>query len=337
MNIYKSNRFTISSLIFFVIYTFTGLLVNNYAAAQDSGNYSNEARKNFLKFTPDSFDKSIGLYQKALQINPNDHRAYSGLGEVYSYMGFFGFLNKKEYEDYYNLAATNINKALELYPDSYETKRALAINYLHLRWHNRAKTEARKLMSAYPDSPEAYYVYWSSSGKRTDSQYIKKALSLSDKYVPAHVELGNSYFYMDRDYKKAAEHYTRSIEIADSPELRNYLGTTFRTQGNLIKAIEQYEKALQLDRKFAEAYMNLGITLYYLKKYSESINNLEKAVSLNRNFPDSFYYLGNTYEKMHEPVKAIKNYTEFLNIAINDNRYSTYVANAKNSLYRLNP
>lgn len=320
-----------------VLYTFNGLFVDSSLAAQDSGDYCKEARINFLKFTPESFDKSISYYKKAIQINPNEPRAYSGLGEVYSYMGFFRFLNKKEYEDYYQQAAININKALKLSPNSYEAHRALAINYMHLRWYTRARAEAKKLMTTYPDSPEAYYVYWSSTGKRTDSQYIKKALALNDMYVPAHVELGNSYFYMDRNYKKAAEHYTRSIEIADSPELRNYLGTTFRTQGNLKKAIEQYEKALQLDRKFAEAYMNLGITLYYLRKYNESVSNLEKAVALNGNFPDSYYYLGNTYEKMQEPVKAIKNYTEFLNIAVNDSRYSTYVANAKNSLYRLNP
>jgi tetratricopeptide (TPR) repeat protein len=324
--------------LFFLIFSvITGYIMDVTAAVRNPDDYYREARLNFLKFTPASFDKSIEYYNKAIHINPNDYRAYSGLGEVYSYKGLFRFLNKREYEEFYTLAANNINKALKLSPNSYETKRALSLNYLHLRWHTRAKTEAKRLINSYPDSPEAYYVYWSSTGKRTENENIKKALSLNDKYVPAHIELGNSYFYIDRNYRKAAEHYLKSIEIADSPELRNYLGTTFRTQGNFRKAIEQYEKALELDKQFAEAYMNLGITLYYMKEYNKSINNLEKAVSLNRKFPDSYYYLGNTYERIQDNIKAIKNYTEFLNMAINDNRYSTYVAKAKNSLYRLNP
>lgn len=133
------------------------------------------------------------------------------------------------------------------------------------------------------------------------------------------------------------EYYEKSIEIADSPELRDYLGTTFRTQGNLRKAIEQYKKALELDKSFASAYMNLGITLFYMRNYEECIKNLKQAVTLNNNHPDSFFYLGNTYEIINDNLSAIKYYKQFLTMAINDYRYSEFVSKAKNSLYKLNP
>lgn len=330
--------------IFFILQIIILLLVKAGAALENdsfvafnSTDYYKQARYNFLLFSPKGFDNAIDLYKKALGIDPNNSKAYSGLAEVYSYIGHFKLQNKQAYERYYAMSFSNIKKALRISPDSLETRRALAINYLHLKWLKRARIESNKLINKYPDSAEAYYVYWSATGKKPDDPFIDKVFELNPNYLPAHIELANSYFYLKRNYRKAAEYYEKSIEIADSPELRDYLGTTFRTQGNLRKAIEQYKKALELDKSFASAYMNLGITLFYMRNYEECIKNLKQAVTLNKNHPDSFFYLGNTYEIINDNLSAIKYYKQFLTMAINDYRYSEFVSKAKNSLYKLNP
>ncbi|NIT12864.1 MAG: tetratricopeptide repeat protein [Candidatus Dadabacteria bacterium] len=293
------------------------------------------ARKQFLKFTPQGFNQSIASYQEILDSDPGFAPAYSGLSEVYSFLGNYKFLIREDYEDYYIKSYKNLKKALKLSPASLETQRALATHYLHLRWLTRAKKKADSIISQHPSSPEAYYVYWSSTGKNPDSPYIKKSLELNPNYIPAHIELGTSYFYKKRDYKKAAEHYTKSLEIADSPQLRDFLGTTLRTQGRFTNAIEQYEQAIQMDKNFALAYMNIGITKYYMRKYDEAISYLDKAVAININHPESFFFLGSSHEHANNKNKALENYKKFLRLSLNDHRYREYVQQAKNSYNKL--
>lgn len=293
------------------------------------------ARKQFLNFTPDGFRNSIELYQSIIIKDPGFAPAYSGLSEVYSFLGNYKLHIKEDYEEPYSKSYYNLKKALKLAPGSLETKRALAINYLHLRWLTRAKKEANSIIANHPSSPEAYYVFWSSTGKHPDSAYIKKSLELNPNYIPAHIELGTSYFFKKRDYRKAAEHYSKSLEIADSPQLRDYLGTTLRTQGRLTQAIEQYEHAIELDQNFALAYMNIGITKYYMKKYEDAISYLNKAVAININHPESFFFLASSHELSNNNSLALKNYGYFLELSLNDDRYHDYVQKAKNSYNKL--
>ncbi len=331
---------SIKSIRTFLIFFIMSLVLFNSTQLLSASNKTNEntyntARKEFLKFTPDGFNKSIELYNNLIKSDPGFAKAYSGLSEVYSYLGNYKVHIKEDYEEPFNKSYINLKKALKLSPNSLETKRALATNYLHLRWNIRAKKVANSLISKYPSSPEAYYLYWSSTGKNPDSTYIKKSLELNPDFVPAHIELGTSYFYKKRNYRKAAEHYNKSLQIADSPQLRDYLGTTLRTQGRLSSAVEQYKKAITMDQEFALAYMNLGITKYYMRKYDDAIEHLNKAVAKNINHPESFYFLASSYEISNNRKLALQHYGNFLELVINDYRYRDYVQKAKTSYAKL--
>lgn len=293
------------------------------------------ARESFLKFTPQGFDKSIELYTDIISKDPNYAKAYSGLSEVYSYIGNYKFHIKEDYESYFNDSNKYLKKALKLAPHTLETKRALATSYLHLRWMTRAKKEANSIIGQYPGSAEAYFILWASTGRIPKNPNIAKALELNPNFVPAHIALGTAYFYRNRNYKKAAEHYNKSLEIADSPELRDYLGTTLRTQGRLSKALEQYEKAIKMDGSFAMAYMNRGITKYYMRKYEDAISDLNKAVSINIHHPETFFYLASSHEHTNNKELALKNYRQFFNLALNDHKYDYYINKAKASYNKL--
>lgn len=337
MNIYKSKiTFILFGLIFFPLLSLSADIQIASKKSASKHNLYKTARQQFLNFTPDGFKKSIASYENIISMDPGYAPAYSGLSEVYSYLGNYKLLIKEDYEEPYVKSYQNLKKALKLAPKSLETQRALATNYLHLRWLTRAKKKANSIIASYPSSPEAYYVFWSSTGKNPDSPYIKKSLELNPNYVPAHIELGTSYFYKKRNYKKAAEHYNKSLEIADSPQLRDFLGTTFRTQGRLSKAIEQYEHAIDLDKNFAQAYMNIGITNYYMRKYDDAISYLNKAIAININHPESFFFLASSYELANNRSLALKNYSKFLKLALNDHRYHVYVQKAKSSYNKLN-
>jgi tetratricopeptide (TPR) repeat protein len=305
------------------------------SASVSARNYYEAGRKEYLKFTPGSFNSAIENFTKALELDPKFAPAYAGLGEVNSFIGFYRLEVKDDYEKFFNQAYHNILKALEYGPNLLETQRALAINYLHLSRKGDAEAAANRALQMNPNDAESYYVIWAANGKKPSDQSIWKALSLDPSLVMAHVDLATAYFFNTRDYNKAADQYKKAVELADSPQLHNYLGTTFRSQGYFPRAIEEYKKAIDLDPNFAPAHMNLGITLFYMNKFNESIEKERKAISINSRYPDSYFFLARSYEATNNPQMAIKNYNLFLDLVREQENYYNYIATAKKSLAKL--
>lgn len=298
--------------------------------------YYEKGRSAYLLFTPKGFKDAIEYYKKAIEVNPNFAPAYAGLGEVYSYMGYYKLEVREDYEEDYNNSYKNMVKALKLGADTKECQRALALTYLHLRRLKEAEATARRVIEQYPNDAESYYILWAATGRDPDSPLIRKALELDPKLVVAHIGLGSAYFFNKGNYKKATEHYKMAMELAESPELHNYLGTSLRTEGYLGQALSHYQKAIELDPNYAVGYMNLGITLFYMNKYKESIENLKKSLSLNPNYPDTYYHLARVYEKTKNDREAVANYQTFIKLTSGQQRFSSYIASARESLARLN-
>lgn len=297
--------------------------------------YYETGRQEYLKFTPVGFKAAIENFTKALTLDPNFAPAYAGLGEVNSFIGFYRLEVKDEYERFFNEAYRNILKALQYGPNLLETQRALAINYLHLSRENDAAAAASRALQINPNDAESHYVVWAANGKRPDDQSIRKALVLNPNLVMAHVDLATAYFFKTRDYNKAADHYKKAVDLADSPQLHNYLGTTLRSQGYFPRAIAEYRRAIELDPNFAPAHMNLGITLFYMNKFNDSIASTNKAISLNPNYPDSYFFLARSYEATNNPQLATKNYVLFLDLVREQENYSSYISTARKSLAKL--
>ncbi len=176
-------------------------LAESAAYAQDAGGAAGlykQGREEFMKFTPGGFDKAIELYNQAIKADPNYAQAYAGLAEVYSFMGFYRYQVREEYENYYNQSYTNMTKALQINPNLEEVQLALAYSYLQLSREKEAKATAQKILAKNPNNPEAIYILWSASGENPDSPEIRKVLELDPKFVPAYVGLANSLFFKKR-------------------------------------------------------------------------------------------------------------------------------------------
>ncbi len=305
------------------------------ASAEDAAALDKQAREAFLKFTPEGFEEAISLYNRAIQANPKDAVAYAGLGEVYSFMGSYRYLVKEDYEEFYNLAYKNIVKALELGPNLEQTQIALAYNYLHLSWEKEAKAAANKILAQNPNNAEALYVLWAASGENPDSPEIRKVLELDPKYIPAYISLGNSYFYKKRSYGQASEYFRKAAEIAPSARIHNLFGTVLRTQGNYNAAIDEYQKAIQLNPKYAPAYMNLGITYFYMNQLNQSIARQKEAITLNPNYPDSYFFIAQGYDRENNAPQAIMYYRKFLEMSLEQGQYAGYAATARERLAAL--
>ena len=64
------------------------------------------------------------------------------------------------------------------------------------------------------------------------------------------------------------------------------------------EAAMEYEKALQIDSQYAEAWSNLGYTLRKQGKFDPAVKAYKKAIRLNPNLAEAHEYLGEAYAEM---------------------------------------
>ena len=74
------------------------------------------------------------------------------------------------------------------------------------------------------------------------------------------------------------------------------------------KAIPLFDKCISINYTFMDAYLEKGIALYDLKKYSEAATVLQKAVMVQNNYDKGYYYLGRCFEKLNNKEDAIEAY-----------------------------
>jgi tetratricopeptide (TPR) repeat protein len=95
----------------------------------------------------------------------------------------------------------------------------------------------------------------------------------------------------------------------------NKRGLAYERQEEYQKAIDEYNKAIELDPEYVNPYYNLGNAYRDLKKYLKSIDNYTKAIELDPEFAWPYNNRGQVYERHEEYQKAIDDYTRAIEIS----------------------
>ncbi len=74
------------------------------------------------------------------------------------------------------------------------------------------------------------------------------------------------------------------------------------------KALEYFNKAIQADYSFLDAYMDKGQVLYDEKKYAEAISVFQLALKVSATYADAYYWLGKCQEALGKKEDARLNY-----------------------------
>ncbi|MBI4523109.1 MAG: tetratricopeptide repeat protein [Deltaproteobacteria bacterium] len=84
------------------------------------------------------------------------------------------------------------------------------------------------------------------------------------------------------NYQEAIQLFRRSLEIEPTAEAYTYMGWTFSHMGDLERAREEAEKAIQLDPDFGNPYNDIAVYLIEQGKEAEAVPYLEKAMRAKR-------------------------------------------------------
>ncbi|MGC8728776.1 MAG: tetratricopeptide repeat protein [Elusimicrobiales bacterium] len=126
---------------------------------------------------------------------------------------------------------------------------------------------------------------------------------------------GNTFF-MNGDYFKALDMYTKSILIKPNyPEALVSRALTYEKIGNKEKAKDDYLKAISVSSNYLPAYNNLASLLIESKLYNDALYYVDKALSINPNYYYAFYNRGliNYYTKNYE--QSVKDFSKAIEIS----------------------
>lgn len=108
---------------------------------------------------------------------------------------------------------------------------------------------------------------------------------------------------------QARKELQQELEIDPSNAGAQYIsGELARQMQDLPAAVTYFSKAATLDPNFAEAFLDLGISLVTERKYQEAIAPLEKAVKLLPENPAGHYNLATAYQRTGRQEDATREF-----------------------------
>ncbi|UCC74139.1 MAG: tetratricopeptide repeat protein [Gemmatimonadota bacterium] len=224
------------------------------APTADQGAYDLYLRgRYFWSQRGEGIQRGLQYFQQALERDPNYARAYAGVADCYSLLGFYAYLRPSEA---FPAARTAALEALEIDEALDEAHTSLGFVKLFYDWDALgAAAEYRRALELNPNSPQAHH--WYSSALEA---------------------LGR--------FDDAIDHARRAVEIDPLSVYESVaLGWQLIGARRLVEARERLAKAIELDPDFAIAHWLLGEANAYDSRVAESVSHFQRAVELSGRTP----------------------------------------------------
>ena len=249
-----------------------------------------------------NFKDGINLLEKSLLISRNQIKARINLGNAYLDLG-----NEKK-------ALENYKLALKI--DLSEMQPYFLVGLL-LKKQGRLNESLKIFHSALLNGVESEYIYYQLGT-------VYEALNLKEdayKYFIISTNINKKFF---RGYHAQANHlydinkFDSALNILSfidigSPEYIDaclFKGKIYADLNVLDRAMEEFQKALEMNPNSSVVFFNLG-NLYFekMKKYSEAEIQFSRAIDINPNYAEAHLNLGlllNSQKKFSDAVIHLK-------------------------------
>ena len=163
--------------------------------------------------------------------------------------------------------------------------------------------------------------YALSKQKNFESSIKKYSISLElHEHADAYNNRGLDYANLGK-YDKAIEDFNKAIELNPDLAVAYYnRGNTYVELGEYDRAIKDYDKAIELNKDYAVAYNNRGFAYVGLGKYNRAIEDFNKAIKLNPDDAKAYYNRGLAYAELGEHERAREDMLRAGNLFTNKRR-----------------
>ena len=245
----------------------SGLAINNQLGIPTRPTLILEAYDQYLKGIyswnkrdPASLRKGIDFFNHAIRLDSNYSKAWSGLADCYSALGYgshdapaFDFLK----------AETAARKALSLDSSLAEPHTSLGYIYFYYYWNwEKAEREFLTAIRMNPEYPLAYdsYGYYLTARERFPeaAAVLEKALGLDPQSAYINTDKGFELYYSG-NYERAMISLRSTLELYPAfPLAHLWLGRTYQEKTMYEESLGEYEKALGKDKDWPVALAAKG-------------------------------------------------------------------------------
>jgi eukaryotic-like serine/threonine-protein kinase len=264
----------------------------------------------------DAFKQAVGLFEQAIEKDPNFALAYTGLAD--SSVRMWSETKDGIWAQKAGLAAQQAERLSSNLP---EVHMSLGMVYSNTGKNSQAITELKKALELAPNSDEAYRNLgdaYNRSGQSADAiSAYQKAISANAYNWMNHIALGKAYMDLG-DLAKALPEFQKVTEIApDNPAGYFDVGGLYLRDGKYSESIPQFQKALTLAQD-ADTYSNLGTAYFWLKNYDQATKMYEKAVEMRPNDEVLLGNLGDAYRWSGHSEQAGAAYGKAISLAFQE-------------------
>ncbi len=206
--------------------------------------------------------KAMQYFQQAIDCDQTYAAAYSGLADCLSNLSWLCIFSPEN----------GCAKAKELAAQALETNPSLAESHASLAW--------------------ATLIY--DHDFRAAEREFERSIELNPHYAHAHHWFG-LYLGLTGRYEEGYTELKRAIRLEPHSIMNQTLGFILVFNRRYDQAKEQFEKALELDPNFFQAYWGLGAADLYKSQHQSAIAAMEKAVQLSGRAPLFLATLGEAY------------------------------------------
>ncbi|KAG4304460.1 hypothetical protein PORY_002170 [Pneumocystis oryctolagi] len=179
-----------------------------------------------------------------------------------------------------------------------------------------AEAKAKKIMMTKKKqlpSPTFITAYLDAFRPRSNPRIETKDESTGDYYLKQGFKALSA-----KDYDSASKNFTKAVELGCSESLQsrayNMSGTFKFIQGNTHEALEDFNKAIEIDPNDTQNYIKRASVHMELGDRSSTWSDFETAKSVNPNDPDIYYHRGQMHFITGEFSEAAKNYQKSIDL-----------------------
>lgn len=185
-------------------------------------------------------------------------------------------------EEYIKNQIKKIKDELEDSPKNHSLLNDLGVGYYLIGEYERATDPLKSAVDISPDNTTYLFnlanVYSELEEYALAKKFYLDALEIDPEHIPSLTNLADCY-EASEELENAEELFEYITKLAPQNALAffNY-GNFLLRQNQHIKAVKNYEKAIDLEESFVDAYYNIAWVLTEVKAYDEALAYAEKGL-----------------------------------------------------------
>lgn len=266
--------------------------------------------------------KAIESYRTCIKLDPKNIQAMSRLGNIFLEQGA------------YRKAIQEFEPILKVRDSDFEAYHKIGLAYFHLADYPAAVRSLSKSIEVDPKNPYPLYYMGRTHlemgewAKAVD--YLSKSVELDGSNAEYFFWLGSAYFAQGdfrsdkEEFWHSGQHFRRAIEMGYSnPTSVFMLGNSLLHRGlyliannrepeaaeHLKSAVTQYQAVIKIQPDASNAFLNLGLAFYAMKKLDDGLTSIRKAIELEPTVDFFHDFLGNILFALGRFDEAVEQWT----------------------------